>query len=521
MSSLAFCDLAGSERAKKMGAAVSSKRIAESKTINQSLMQLRIVIADLQKQQRGKQVVAIPFRNSKLTRLMQAYLVGNSKTSIIVAVSNNPSQFEETQASLQFASTAKSVQLGLDRHGKALKESDKFNISYNPPKESLERTDPIEAPESNWSSDDGDTYEGFTREDFIGDLNYYKEREAELIRVIHTLKTGWQRDEAKWKELQLDMKEDMKDLRIDLANQRIQAGNDRAQANYEWSQRLEKKNEKMRELRRRIQEGVPDESLAQRNKELSDEVTELSSKIVEAENVAQEKEIALLQVRDEIDLLKKQLEKYSESDAAANAEITALVSQQDHLRLEIKSKEDEIDELRAKQNRSRQHFEQQINDLTSQLAEAQEKESLSPIGSPVGPSSIVPLNCNETAGLVTGGGDRIFSEIEKREQDVMAEEIESLKQKLNDAVGEKKALQRQFDEGKNTYTKLLKQKATLEEQVCTLQEKIDGAQREIVELQGEISGLKLDKVGIIEDSNELKSELTAKSTANARLHIQG
>ena len=46
------------------------------------------------------------FRNSKLTRLMQHYLVGHAKTTIIVAVSNNPKQFEETSNSLKFASTA-------------------------------------------------------------------------------------------------------------------------------------------------------------------------------------------------------------------------------------------------------------------------------------------------------------------------------------------------------------------------------------------------------------------------------
>ena len=49
------------------------------------------------------------FRNSKLTRLMQHYLVGHAKTTIIVAVSNNPEQFEETSNSLKFASTAQVI----------------------------------------------------------------------------------------------------------------------------------------------------------------------------------------------------------------------------------------------------------------------------------------------------------------------------------------------------------------------------------------------------------------------------
>jgi kinesin family protein 20 len=50
-------------------------------------MQLGIVIEELRNNQKNPGSVAVSFRNSKLTRLMQTYLTGNSKTSIIVAVS--------------------------------------------------------------------------------------------------------------------------------------------------------------------------------------------------------------------------------------------------------------------------------------------------------------------------------------------------------------------------------------------------------------------------------------------------
>ena len=85
VSQLCFCDLAGSERSKKIGN--EKKRLDESKTINKSLMQLGIVIEELRNNQRNPGSVAVSFRNSKLTRLMQSYLTGNSKTIIIVAVS--------------------------------------------------------------------------------------------------------------------------------------------------------------------------------------------------------------------------------------------------------------------------------------------------------------------------------------------------------------------------------------------------------------------------------------------------
>ena len=122
MNSLAFCDLAGAEQSKKVGN--NRERLAESKTINKSLLQLGVVIEDLRRSQSKPGTVAVSFRNSKLTRLMQAYLTGNSKTTIVVAVSQDPTLTEETQNSLKFAATAQTVQtIGTDRQGRTLPES--------------------------------------------------------------------------------------------------------------------------------------------------------------------------------------------------------------------------------------------------------------------------------------------------------------------------------------------------------------------------------------------------------------
>ena len=81
VSQICFCDLAGAERSKNIGG--DAKRLGESKTINKSLMQLGIVIEELRNNQKNPGSVAVSFRNSKLTRLMQSYLTGNSKTIII------------------------------------------------------------------------------------------------------------------------------------------------------------------------------------------------------------------------------------------------------------------------------------------------------------------------------------------------------------------------------------------------------------------------------------------------------
>ncbi|KAL1163804.1 hypothetical protein V6Z11_A06G027700 [Gossypium hirsutum] len=98
VSILNLVDLAGSERIAKTGA--GGVRLKEGKYINKSLMVLGNVINKLSNG--AKQRAHIPYRDSKLTRILQTALGGNAKTSIIVHV-------EETKGTLQFASRAKRI----------------------------------------------------------------------------------------------------------------------------------------------------------------------------------------------------------------------------------------------------------------------------------------------------------------------------------------------------------------------------------------------------------------------------
>ncbi|XP_047133246.1 uncharacterized protein LOC101241452 isoform X9 [Hydra vulgaris] len=95
-------DLAGSERAGQTGA--QGIRLKESSFINTSLMSLGVVIRKLSE---GDKSCHIPYRDSKLTRLLQKSLGGNARTCIICTVS--PVVLEETQQTLLFASQAKEV----------------------------------------------------------------------------------------------------------------------------------------------------------------------------------------------------------------------------------------------------------------------------------------------------------------------------------------------------------------------------------------------------------------------------
>ncbi|KAI3672691.1 hypothetical protein L6452_38788 [Arctium lappa] len=105
VSVLNLVDLAGSERIAKTGA--GGVRLKEGKHINKSLMILGNVINKLSDgaRQRGH----IPYRDSKLTRILQPALGGNAKTSIICTVAPEEVHIEETKGTLQFASRAKRI----------------------------------------------------------------------------------------------------------------------------------------------------------------------------------------------------------------------------------------------------------------------------------------------------------------------------------------------------------------------------------------------------------------------------
>uniref|UniRef100_A0A8C2HQR7 Kinesin-like protein n=1 Tax=Cyprinus carpio TaxID=7962 RepID=A0A8C2HQR7_CYPCA len=99
---LNLVDLAGSENIGRSGAV--DKRAREAGNINQSLLTLGRVIKALV--ERGPHV---PYRESKLTRILQDSLGGRTKTSIIATVSPASINLEETLSTLDYANRAKSI----------------------------------------------------------------------------------------------------------------------------------------------------------------------------------------------------------------------------------------------------------------------------------------------------------------------------------------------------------------------------------------------------------------------------
>ncbi|KAJ1488419.1 P-loop containing nucleoside triphosphate hydrolase protein [Baffinella frigidus] len=99
---LNLVDLAGSECVGRSGAQGDRKK--EAGQINQSLLTLGRVITSLVERH-----VHVPYRESKLTRLLQESLGGRTKTIIIATVSPNSANIEETLSTLDYASRAKAI----------------------------------------------------------------------------------------------------------------------------------------------------------------------------------------------------------------------------------------------------------------------------------------------------------------------------------------------------------------------------------------------------------------------------
>ncbi|KAH8103889.1 kinesin-domain-containing protein [Cristinia sonorae] len=110
--SLNLVDLAGSERLEKSGAGSDKDRLRETQNINRSLSALGDVIAALGEKGEGKGDKHIPYRNSKLTYLLQNSLSGNSKTLMVLNLSPLQTHLNESLCSLRFATKVNNTTIG-------------------------------------------------------------------------------------------------------------------------------------------------------------------------------------------------------------------------------------------------------------------------------------------------------------------------------------------------------------------------------------------------------------------------
>jgi len=115
-SRFTFVDLAGSERMKKTGA--EGERAKEGIKINEGLLALGNVINALGDEERlaKGEKIHVPYRQSKLTRLLSDSLGGNSQTLFLACVSPSDTNASETLSTLQYANRARNIKNAVTRN---------------------------------------------------------------------------------------------------------------------------------------------------------------------------------------------------------------------------------------------------------------------------------------------------------------------------------------------------------------------------------------------------------------------
>lgn len=124
-SQLILADLGGSERVRKSGANEGAKsagfgtwteyyesrqRITETNNINQGLLALKRCIQALDERQRTGRAIPVPYRDSRLTELLEPALGGLARTSIVVCCNSEATHAEETVQTLRFGEMCSAIE---------------------------------------------------------------------------------------------------------------------------------------------------------------------------------------------------------------------------------------------------------------------------------------------------------------------------------------------------------------------------------------------------------------------------
>ena len=227
---LNLVDLAGSERQSKTGA--SGTRLQEASKINLSLSTLANVISALVD---GKSSF-IPYRNSKLTRLLQDSLGGNSKTLMIANIGPSMYNSDETLSTLRYANRAKNI-----KNKAIINEDPKDALLKHFQMQIAELKRKLEAGEPLTDEDDYEDYEEYEEVDEIDP------KTGEKIKVKKTKRRRKKKDGKIGKKVKIMTKEE-----IDIAQDKIEAERRRLRVDTRMAEEDKKTAEEI--LKKREQE---------------------------------------------------------------------------------------------------------------------------------------------------------------------------------------------------------------------------------------------------------------------------
>jgi len=339
-SILYLVDLAGSERVKKTKA--TANRLDEAKKINFSLSALGNCIHALT----DSNTKHIPYRDSKLTRLLQDSLGGNAKTSMVVNIGPSKKHLDETLSSLKFGKRAMNVQ----NKPRINKKTDYKLLCIELQKALVEKGELLNAAEVNVKK-----LSAMLRVDKNALQENYFINNKQPENEIEQLKEALRRKDHEHKMVLEDIDKMMAEQEVNM-NRR----------NEELNLKNEKKDKEIQRLRKELKDILelqPNQNIV---KELQDTIEECKGQISEAMETIQAREVEISNMEIEIKEMKQQDIKLRETTKNMQKELDAtkqiaLINEE-----KLMQKDDSFNKLR-------EEYEMNIREKTEELKKCKEQ----------------------------------------------------------------------------------------------------------------------------------------------------
>ena len=364
---LSVVDLAGSERVKKSG--VTGSSFKEATNINRSLLELGNVIQAL-----ASKSAHVPFRNSKLTRILEGSVGGNCKTALLVCISPAQRNYSETISTLEFASRAMNVQVDakvnehmmeidpeklaadLNQEDDVMVMDEEMLKTYKESEQALararERTQQQEQQVAELSQQIGQIQADFSeaKKSAQASLKEKQVAEAKTAEVIKELETAQQRHAEEKRKLE----EDHKQLEIKIGRTEKQL--EQTTSKYESAQvEIKSQRTKLASLSKRLLE--VEQSSMEKEKLAAKRISDLKTS----------KEAETTRLHTEMTALGEEKTKLQRQLSALKTDILAKESAQEELKTTIDTMRQSNDKMQVELEEAKQRYDHQAASAALQI----------------------------------------------------------------------------------------------------------------------------------------------------------